>query len=422
MNLKITPSTVSGVISVPASKSHTIRAVVVALLADGTSVLQNPLLSEDAESALSCAKKMGAETECTEDAWIIKGTGGCFNRVGEGIELNVGNSGTSLRLLSAVSALGNIPCTFDGDSSVRTRLMEPLLQSLQDLGAKIQSNNKKCPLTITGPLCGGTTTVNGLSSQFLSALLFTCPLSTGNSIINVINLHEAPYVLMTLDWLERQNIIIKRDGLARFEIPGGQKYIPFTRQIPADFSTAAFPLCAAAVTSGTLTITGLDFSDTQGDKEIFTHMEHMGVRCLRSANGVTVSGGRLRGIDIDCNAIPDALPALAAAACYAEGTTRLLNVRQARFKECDRISAMCAELNKMGGDAHELDDGLIINGKPLRGAELKSYGDHRIVMALAVAALGAEGPSVISGAEAAGVTYPGFIQDMRAVGAGFSQV
>jgi 3-phosphoshikimate 1-carboxyvinyltransferase len=407
-------SRLQGEIVVPASKSHTIRAVAMAAMAHGTSVLSNPLISDDARSAIAAAREMGASVETGND-WIIQGIGGVPGK--DCRYIDTGNSGTSLRIFTALCALGNHPISFDGDQSIRQRPMKPLLSALENLGVKvIESTGGKCPFTISGPLAGGKTRVNGISSQFLTALLIACPLAPEDTEITVDNLNERPYVEITLDWLRKMNIRFEQKGLDWFRIYGGQKYTAFERYIPADFSSATFPLCAAAITGSEVLISGLDFSDHQGDKEVFTYFEKMGIRTKKAPQGILVTGGPMHGIDIDMNATPDALPAMAVAACFASGTTRLLNVPQARLKECDRIAASVQELRKMGALVEELEDGLVIYRSQLTGCEVHGYNDHRMVMALAIAGLAAQGITTVDTAESAGVTYPSFLNDMQKLG------
>ncbi len=407
-------SRLQGEIVVPASKSHTIRAVAMAAMAHGTSILSNPLISDDARSALAAAREMGASVE-TGNEWVIRGVGG---KPGEScLHIDTGNSGTSLRIFTALCALGNHPISFDGDNSIRQRPMMPLLAALENLGLQvIASTGGKCPFTISGPLTGGKTRVNGISSQFLTALLIACPLAPGDTEITVDNLNERPYVEITLDWLRKMGIRFEQRGLDWFRIYGGQKYNAFERSIPADFSSATFPLCAAAITGSEVLIRGLDFNDHQGDKDVFTYFENMGIRVKHTPEGVWVSGGPMHGIDIDMNATPDALPAMAVAACFASGTTRLLNVPQARLKECDRIAASVKELRKMGANLEELDDGIVIHQSQLTGCDVHGYEDHRMVMAMAIAGLAARGVTTVDTAESASVTYPSFLADMKILG------
>ena len=415
MKLRSTKSTLSGEILIPASKSHTIRAVSIAAMAQGVSVLRNPLLSADALSSIAGAREMGAEIETGKD-WTIRGVGG--KPVTSCRLIDVGNSGTTLRIQTALCALADHPVKLDGDKSIRTRPMTPLLSALEKLGVKVlESSEGKCPFVIQGPIRGGKTIVNGISSQFLTALLIACPLAEGDTEIIVENLHEKPYVEITLDWLRKMNIQFEQKGLDWFFIKGGQQYKAFERAVPADFSSATFSACAAAITGSEVLIRGLDFADHQGDKALFSYLEKMGVSLKRTQKGIFVKGGKLHGIDIDMNDTPDALPSLAVTGCFASGTTRLLNVAQARLKECDRITASVTELSKMGARIEELKDGMVIHHSKLKGTHVHGYDDHRMVMALVVAGLAAEGETIVDTAEAVKVTYPTFVEDMGRIGA-----
>jgi 3-phosphoshikimate 1-carboxyvinyltransferase len=414
MKLRSRKSSLGGHILIPASKSHTIRALAIASLAHGESVIKNPLKSEDIFSCINACKILGAEIQDNGD-WVVRGFSGTPKPAMDSID--IGNSGTSLRILTSIAALGSRPTTFDGDESIKKRPMEPLLTALGNLGVKVRSDKGKCPLTIEGPMHGGKTTVNGISSQFLSSLLISCPLAKNDTEIKVQDLHEKPYVQITLDWLDSQSIDIEYQNMENFRIKGGQLYKNFTRVMPSDFSSATFALCAAAVTGSEILIKGLDFSDPQGDRVIFDHLENMGAKLVHGENGVTVKGDELTGADLDLNSTPDALPALAVVGCFAKGRTRLLNVPQARLKECDRIKAMVVELTKMGARAEELSDGLVIHQSRIKGTFVHGYNDHRMVMALALAGMACGGQTEVDTAESIKITYPTFVEDMKALGA-----
>lgn len=417
-----------GSVSIPGSKSHTIRALVFGLLAKGESQITAPLFSADTLSCIEGCKALGADIRVIEGnpfQVLIQGVGGKPNP--SKTHIDMGNSGTSLRLLTSAASLCNETLTFDGDDSLRTRLMGPLLEALKKLGAQeaySHQKNGKCPLTLKGPICGGETEIEGITSQFLSSLLISLPVAEKDSILRVKNLHEKPYVEITLTWLKKLGIEVTHENMETFHIRGRQHYSAFQRRIPADFSTACFPLCAAAVTRSKVSIQGLDFSDTQGDKVVFDYFKQMGLS-ISEENGKTLvdgSGTPLRGIEIDMNATPDALPVMAVAGCFAKGKTHLKNVAQARIKECDRIAAMTKELRTMGAVIEELPDGMVIHESALKGTEVHGYNDHRIVMALAIAGMGAEGRTSVDTAESAGVTYPDFIKDMKALGADFEKI
>ncbi len=413
--IKVRKSSLTGSIRIPASKSHTIRALAIAALAGGECVIRNPLNSADTLSCVHAISALGARVDAAEEKWIVQGCPGRPRPYS--FHIDVGNSGTTLRLLTAAAALADQEITFDGDRSIRSRPMQPLLSALKDLGVTVTSSSGKCPLSVRGPIKGGKTTVNGISSQFLSALLMACPLAPADSEILVENLHERPYVEMTLSWLRHQSIAFENRGLDWFLIKGGQCYRAFDRDIPADFSSATFALCAAAITGSKILLKGLDFSDSQGDKEVFRYLEEMGVTLKHTAEGVRVVGGNLVARQLDLNSTPDALPALAVVGCFARGKTILKNVAQARLKECDRIHAAAVELGKMGADISEMEDGLIIRQSKLTGCRVHGYHDHRLVMALAIAGMASHGETMIDTADSIQVTYPGFVQDMKALGA-----
>ena len=417
MKIKVNKSTLNGIISVPSSKSHTIRAIAIATVADGRSKIYNPLISEDASAALDAAKLLGAKVSVADGLWKIDGTGGDIIKNANVIDMQ--NSGTSLRIFAGLAATANFKITFDGDSSLRTRPMNPLLHALEKLGVNISSTDGRCPLTISGPVTGGRTTVEGTSSQFLTSLLIALPLAEQDSYIKVIGLNERPYVEMTLDWLCREGIQIEYpEDMSYFKIKGNQQYPPFETTIPADFSTAAFPLAAAVLTQGNITIRDLDFSDHQGDKAVFEFMSTMGADIVKNKNMTKISAkNRLQGKTFDLNATPDALPIMSVTGALSDGVTALENCPQARIKETDRIKCMSCELRKMGAKITELEDGMIIESSELHGAEVESYGDHRIAMALTIAGMCASGETVINGAEAAAVTYPSFVKDFKKLNA-----
>lgn len=306
-----------------------------------------------------------------------------------------------------------------GDEQIRRRPAGPLAASLNDLGAHVRSTRRTgaAPFVVEGRLRGGETSIEAVTSQYLSSLLINCPLSDGDTVIEVPVLNEAPYVGMTLDWLRRQGIRSEHEGLREFRIPGGQHYEPVDRAIPADFSSATFFLGAGALGENEIAVRGLDMNDAQGDKAVVGYLRQMGAEVTVSEDLIRVRAGELAGCEIDLNATPDALPTLAVLGCFARGATRLVNVPQARVKETDRIAVMATELGRLGGRVEELEDGLIVHESELKGAEVNGYGDHRVVMALAVAGCAVPGTTIVHGAEAAAVTYPEFTDHMISLGA-----
>ena len=423
MQLIVHKSQLAGKVAVPASKSHTIRAVAIASLAEGASILKNPLVSADTQAAVDCYRSLGADIVTTNPRqWTVKGTSGIIRSHEQTID--VCNSGTTLRLAMGSAALAEQArtTTFTGDAQIRNRSVAPLMASLNELGAKCVSlrNNGKAPVKVTGRLKGGKTSIAAISSQYLSSLLLCTPLAERDTEIDVTLLNEPGYVRMTFDWLDKQRIEYENLHFKKIRMRGKQHYKGFDITIPADFSSATFFLCAAALVADELTLTGLDFSDSQPDKAVVDYLKAMGADIMVGGNLVTVKAAPLKGIEIDINSTPDALPAMAVTAAFAEGTTKLLNVPQARGKETDRIACMAQELKKMGIDAEELPDGLIVHhGKP-RAARLDGRCDHRIVMALSIAGLAADGDYTIDTAEAMSVTCPRYVELMRSVGANMS--
>jgi 3-phosphoshikimate 1-carboxyvinyltransferase len=413
-------SRLKGTIAIPGSKSHTIRALAIASLAAGKSLIRKPLVSSDTLSAVSCYKSLGAKIDTSNpDCWQVEGNAGKIS-VPQQI-IDVGNSGTTLRIAAGSSTLAEAgkPIRLTGDEQIQSRPIGPLLEALNKLGAKCRSikNNGKAPIEIEGKIKGGKTTIEAFTSQYLTSLLLCTPLAEQDSEIIVSLLNEPGYVQMTLDWLNRQKIKYENDGLKKFVIKGGQNYQAFDEVIPADFSSATFFLCAAALVGDDVTLTGLDFKDSQPDKAVVDYLKQMCAKITVDKNAINVRASKLKGVVIDMNKTPDALPAMAVTAAFAEGQSRFINVPQARSKETDRIKCMAEELRKMNINAEELPDGLIINpGRP-KANSFDGRGDHRIVMAMAVAALAMEGQSTIETAEAMNVTFPDFVSLMNKLGA-----
>ena len=416
MKLAAGKSVLGGEIDVPGSKSHTIRCVAIAAMAEGESEIIAPLVSADTDAVVNAYRLMGAGIECGE-SWRIMGTGGRVQAPDEVID--VGNSGTTLRFsLGSAAGLAEGSAIFTGDYQIRQRPVGPLLDSLNDLGARCFSTrgNGRAPVVVGRKLRGGQTSIEAVTSQYVSALLVCTPLAAKDSIINVTKLNEKPYVQITLDYLDEQGIVYEHDDMTQFRIKGGQQYRGFSKRVGADFSSATFFLCAGAILDGEITLKGLDMQDAQGDKAVIGILQKMGADITVGESAIVVRRGELRGMEVDLNATPDALPALAVTACFAEGTTRLVNVPQARVKETDRIAVMTRELNKLGAKVKELPAGMEITPAKLQAGQLCGHDDHRVVMALALAGLGLEGECVIDTAEAVNVTFPDYVRLMRAVG------
>lgn len=415
----VRPSKLTGTIAIPPSKSHTIRALLIASLANGTSAIRRPLLRGDGASAIGAARSLGADIDFCDDILTVKGIGSDFNKGQEYFDM--GNSGTGTNLFASAAALGSKIRRFDGDNSLRSRPFKPVLDALKGLGVNytLEASPRDLPFTIEGPIKGGTTTVDGISSQFVSSLLIACPLASGDTDFTVYNLHEQPYIEITLWWLKKQNIRFEYNSdLTKFHIFGNQVYSPFDIEVPGDFSSATFAAVGAAVCGSEVKLTGIDFSDPQGDKGVFDVIINAGGKIITEPNNASIQASdELTGKEIDLNSMPDALPALSVLACVSQGTTSIVNVGQARIKETDRIKVMAEELSKMGASIKERPDGLVINKSRLHGAVVNGHDDHRVVMALALAGMVADGETIIETAESAEGTYPTFAEDFKAIGA-----
>ena len=418
MKFRCSKSRLSGEVTIPGSKSHTIRAVAIASLASGDSRILAPLESADTLAAVEAYRRLGAQIDMQPDMWRVSGTGGTLQAPDNVIDVK--NSGTTIRtVLGSCALLSEGMAVVTGDAQVCNRPAGPLADSLNDLGASVRStrNNGRSPFVVQGRLRGGETTIEALTSQYVTSLLLNTPLSDGDTTIHVPVLNEQPYVQITIDWLQRQGIEFENDGMREFRVPGGQRYRTVDRRIPADFSSATFFLAAGALSDNDVILRGLDMDDSQGDKAVVDYLRQMGADVDVQSETIRVRAGQLQGMELDLNATPDALPMMAVIGCFAKGTTTLANVPQARIKETDRIAVMCAELSRMGARITEREDGLVIEESDLTGTELDGHDDHRVVMALAVAGLASKGETVINSAEAVQVTFPTFLECMTRLGA-----
>lgn len=419
MQLEIEPSSLQGRVKIPSSKSHTLRALVFALMAEGKSTIVDFLPSPDTEAMIAAIEQLGA---------VVKRGETTLEVVGSPLKpasnvIDAGNSGIVLRFIGALSSLIPHYTILTGDHSIRTRRpILPLLSGLKDLGAFAESaqGNGHAPIMIRGPIKSGSAHLSGEDSQPVSALLIATSFLEGESHIHVTNPGEKPWIDLTLDWLRRFGIDIAHENYEHYLVKGRASFKGFHLRIPGDFSTAAFPIAAALVTDSSLILDNLDMEDVQGDKKVIEILIGMGakIECDRGAKRVIVKqGGRLVGKRIDINDCIDALGVLAVVGCFAEGKTEIVGAKIARNKECDRIHALAVELKKMGAHLEEHEDGLTLYSSSLKGAHLNTHHDHRMVLALLVAALGASSSSILYGVEAASKTYSTFISDFRNMGA-----
>ncbi len=420
MKVTIQKSVIKGTVNAPPSKSYTHRAIAIAALSKKATIY-NPLISEDTKATIRASEAFGAEVESKKDSLIIKGFDGEL-KIPDNV-IDVANSGTTLRIMTAVASLANGGTVLTGDASIRTRPNTPLLNALNDLGAEAFStrNNGMAPLVVRGKMRGGRVHIDGsISSQFVSALLISCPFAQNRTDIFIKGeLKSRPYVDITIGMLKDAGVKIICDASNSFAIPPNQGYDMKSYSVPGDFSSASY-MMAAGTLCGEITIRNL-FPSEQGDSALIELLEKMGghISWDRKKGEVRVSKSRLKGINADVGKTPDLVPTLAVLGATAEGTTIIENAEHVRYKETDRLHAMTVELKKMGVDITEEKDRLIIKGGTIHGAVVHGWDDHRIVMALAVAGLLA-GDTTIDTMESVSISYPGFFEDLKNIGAAVS--
>lgn len=414
-------ASINGDITIPGSKSHTLRSILFASLADGNSIIRHYLASTDTEAMIDACRLFGANIEVNPALIKIQGTNGTISHAEDVI--NAGNSGIVLRFCTAIGALSTHPIVITGDHSIRhQRPMQPLIDGLSQLGVSAVSmrGDGYAPIIIQGPIKSGKTIVSGEDSQPVSALLIASAFAEGPTQIEVLSAGEKPWVALTLDWFDRLGIRYKNENFENFHVPGKSRYNGFDYTVPGDLSSAAFPIAAALVTGSEITVHNIDMQDSQGDKELIFTLQKMGANITIDEEQKVLhvkKGQALSGITVDINNFIDAITILAVVACYAEGETWIQNAAIAKHKECNRIYSIATELRKMGANIVETEDGLRIQGSSLKGNKLSSYNDHRMVMSLAVAAMGAEGETTISDIECVSKTFPTFVRDFKLLGA-----
>ncbi len=413
MTLTVHPTNVQGTLPAPPSKSITHRALFAALTANGGTITR-PLLSADTRASLDAIETLGAQHVTTQREITVRGgppTGG---------DIDAKNSGTTLRFATAQAALSPQTSTLSGDTSLNERPMQDLIDALNELGANATCQTDGTPpITVTGPLEGNHVKVPGnISSQYASALLLAAPRIEGDLTLTIDEpIRSRPYIDLTVRILETIGVTVTENPKGTFHVEGSPQRRLRTA-VPGDYSGAAFPLVAGALTKGPVTVTDLDPHAVQADARIESLLEQFGCTVTRNGDAVTVKGGSLSGANVDLADSPDLFPALCVLAAGSEGETVLEGAPHLRNKESDRIDAMVTGLNRLGVSAEALDDGARIEGGSVQGGRVESRDDHRIQMAFAVLGLIAEDPVTIEGeVDAYEVSYPGFVDAMRALGA-----
>ena len=411
-----------GEVCAPPSKAYTQRMLIAAALSHGTSKISGPLVSDDTEATLRAVKALGAKVKATEDCWTVEGA---TPLKGAKTPIDCGESGATLRFMIPVAALALEPSVFVLGKSLERRPIEPLLHSLKQLGAEAHSQrlgDKASIVVQGGGISGGKTAIRGdVSSQFISGLMFACPMAlTDTEIILVTSLESKGYVKMTQAVLAEHGVkahISEEPNCIR--IPSNQTYKPYNHKVPGDFSSAAFLLAAAAVTRSNVRVKNLGYETMQGDKSILGILKRMGANGKVCPDLVEMEGkgGLLEAVDVDARDVPDLVPVCTVLACYAKGTSKIHDAYRLRYKESDRLLSLYLELKKMGAQIAMDESSLTVKGPcALHGVVIDPHNDHRIAMACAVASLGASGETRIQNAECVRKSYPRFFSDLRVLG------
>jgi len=422
LNVKILPGFLNGSVKAIPSKSQAHRALICAALSDRQTFIECEGESKDITATAACLSALGANVTRSNGGYTVQPVKPVQNS--NIVSLPCGESGSTFRFLLPVAGALGQKASFLPEGRLPQRPLSPLYEELVWHG-QILSPQGSSPFCTEGKLKNGIYNIDaGVSSQFISGLLFALPLLGGDSEIRLKGKIESfPYIELTMSMLEKFGIKFSFFNMF-FSIPGGQKYIsPGSVNIEGDWSNAAFWLTAGALNESSVACRGLDLKSAQGDRAVLYILKQFGAQIETNGDTVTIFGAKkqtshkLRGIEIDAGNIPDLVPVLAAAACAAEGTTIIRSAERLRTKESDRLAAISSVLNELGADVRVTDDGLIIKGgAALKGGKVSSWGDHRIVMTAAVAAVICTEPVIITDAEAVNKSYPGFFEDYKSLG------
>ena len=417
MNCKIEKSKLLGRISCPSNKSYTHRAIFLAALSDGKSIVKKILRSNDTIATINACRGFGVEVEELESNVTIK------NTIGETVQnsiINAENSGTTIRIAIAIAALSGGNTTLTGDDSLRKRPMQPILDALETMEVETESDDGKPPIRINGKIKGNEINISGnISSQFISALLIIAPRLPNGLIINVKGeLVSKPYVDLTIAIMKKFGAEVKIEEEYKRYVVSHQIYKSTTFSIPSDFSNLALLLAANVLLGDGLNIE-ISLDDMpQGDEAIVDILERLGVNVTLEDDIITTkSPVSLNGGKFDLSDTPDLLPAIAILALKSEKPIEIFNVKHARYKETDRIAIMSRELKKIGLEVEERDDGMILKkSSEFHPAELNSENDHRLFMAFSIVGMFV-GECTVSDPDAVKISYPEFISDLVNAGA-----
>jgi 3-phosphoshikimate 1-carboxyvinyltransferase len=412
MKASVYPSKLTGTARAPASKSHFIRLVAAAMLAEGSSRIFNPSSCDDAKSMLGVAWEMGAEFKLADDVLDIHG-----NPIFRGRKLfNCGESGLAARMIMGIASLCQDEVLVCGLGSLLKRQLGDVAKPLQQLGVKCVMKGNKLPARISGNAKGGKVVVDGSeSSQFVSGLLMALPLLKSDSELIVKDLKSRPYIDLTLETLKVFGIEIQNSEYKNFHINGNQSYKAASIQVEGDWSGGAFLLVAAALNNN-IKVTGLDANSPQADKVILKALEGAGAIIQEEDSVFSVIVDKLKAFTFDATHCPDLFPPLAVLGANCIGISKIKGVSRLKHKESDRATALVEELGKLKIKIEIEGDEMFVTGGPISGGTMSSRNDHRMAMAGAVAALTAKGKVEISQAESVSKSWPGFFKDIQMIG------
>lgn len=425
MNIVIKPSVIDGTISAPPSKSVTHRAIIIASLSSGISQINGILLAQDTLYTINACKQFGVEINQDGHNLVVKGREGILHAPASLIDL--GNSGSSMRMLSAVATLAKGETTLTGSKRLCERPMKDLLDALNYLGIKAESlsGNNNPPIKIQGgELQGGKVLISGnVSSQYISSLLMVSPFAKKPlTIIVQDSLRSQPYVALTIDVMKRFGVSVENNDFKSFKIKAPQNYQAKNYKIEGDYSSASYLFAAAAISNGKVTVNNLNIESVQGDKYFLEILEKMGCKVIRNNDSIKVlrNGKQLNTIDIDMSNFPDLVPTLLVVAACAKGKTKISNISHLKHKESDRIQAPVMELRKMGIQVESDDSSITVIGGNAKGTVIDTHNDHRIAMAFSILGLVAKGATIIQNSEVVSKSYPNFFEDLKKIGGNIS--
>jgi 3-phosphoshikimate 1-carboxyvinyltransferase len=411
MNKTVFPYKMHGTVKAPASKSYLQRALAIASLAQGDSILKNGSFSSDVETVIGIIQTLGSKIKFNNN-WTISPN---KRKELKNIVLDAGESGLALRMFASIAALFNGKVNITGRGTLLNRPITSIVEALNNAGIQVLANNGKLPLTINGPFQNKIIALDGsFSSQILTGLLIATPLLKNDTEIVINNLVSRPYVEMTIDIMRQFGAIVENEHFKRFYVPGNQHYLGCEYDVEADWSAAANFLVTAAA-SGSISVVGLNLNSLQADRAVMEALKLFGAEIEIQSNSVVVSQHQNNSFEFDATNCPDLFPPLVVLAAAANGRSVISGTHRLIHKESNRLETLIDTFDALGLKLACENDNLIVYGNGcLSGGIVDSHNDHRIVMCAASAAVLADSAIVVQNAEAVSKSYPSFFDDLSA--------